>query len=1084
MEDAMRHGRFAAHAAVICSLLSAQSADAQSLRAPAPGSRLQPTPEQDDATLHDVTFVGSRIGYAVGERGVVWKTEDGGRSWRLLPAPVECSLRSVCFLTDRIGWIVGGATTPYVHTAWGVVLFTDDGGEKWQLLADKTVPWLHDVQFFGLERGIAIGEASARFPNGVLTTEDGGRTWLPMPGEAIRGQRTASFIDESTGFVGGPRGAAATIGGGQLLPAAGARFGLRGVNGIELQPDGSGWLVGDGGLMLFSDSGGVRWSEPAAALPRDLADFVDFQAVSTVGSHVWAAGAPGSVVWHSADAGRHWERQFTADAGPIHALDFSSESHGCAVGPFGKVLITTDGGATWRAVRGGGRRVALLSILGDARELSAALVTRVAGEEGYRLGAAVIARGDVGPDGHAAEHLDLYLQDALVSAGGCDSRIDWRLPVAAPGLQTDYRQLVAQWRLLTDGRLPEVMLGSLVASLRTWRPDVVIVEQPDENNAVDRLVHDAVLQAVRYAGDPTRYPEQFDPCGLTPWQVNRVFVRLPSGTAGTVELDPYQILPRQQQTLALQAAASAARLPGSTGDVHREGYGLEWSSEQLQELPAEVHGFFTGLNLRAGGAARRDLPPITELDFDRLEELARHERNFEGYTERMLDDPRHAGQIIAQLDDVIGRAPANQAARLLWQLAVEYQRRSQWDLAEAALLELVQNYPREPISLEGMDWLLTFWTSQEMTWQRVRKQSAGSASMSVDGNVVQSNLDEFQQRLQQGVSLDELRSQIRSQSSPLTIEPAGGFQEQRFQTQQRQLDASRWLEQAARLAGQLQRIAPEFFADPGVQFVNAALSRRRARYEISDAVYREFAILGNGPWQLAGRGEIWALGAPAESPKPVLGCRQARQPPYLDGLLGDPIWQEAQEVRLRRSDDEAATDGFVGNRGFSNHDGPPGTRFDNAPRTLVMLAYDDEYLYLAASVPRQAGLPTDPTGYPGRTHDEDLSGFDQLSLQIDVDRDYATFYRFDVDSRAHTRDACWVDQRYDPQWYVAADSDERRWTVEAAIPLVELVPASPMPGDIWAVGITRTLPTIGVEGWTTPVSSIPRPALFGFLRFE
>ena len=120
----------------------------------------------------------------------------------------------------------------------------------------------------------------------------------------------------------------------------------------------------------------------------------------------------------------------------------------------------------------------------------------------------------------------------------------------------------------------------------------------------------------------------------------------------------------------------------------------------------------------------------------------------------------------------------------------------------------------------------------------------------------------------------------------------------------------------------------------------------------------------------------------------------------------------------------------------------------------------------------------------GRTHDADLSGFDQLSLQLDVDRDYATFYRFDVDSRSHTRDACWVDERYNPRWHVAADADERRWTVEIAIPFEELVATTPMPSEIWAIGITRTMPTIGVEGWTAPVSSIPRPALFGFLRFE
>lgn len=42
----------------------------------APGS-----PLLNDANLNDVQFLGSKIGWAVGNRGVIRKTEDGGRTW-------------------------------------------------------------------------------------------------------------------------------------------------------------------------------------------------------------------------------------------------------------------------------------------------------------------------------------------------------------------------------------------------------------------------------------------------------------------------------------------------------------------------------------------------------------------------------------------------------------------------------------------------------------------------------------------------------------------------------------------------------------------------------------------------------------------------------------------------------------------------------------------------------------------------------------------------------------------------------------------------------------------------------------------
>ena len=54
----------------------------------------------DDAALHDVQFVGSKIGYAVGAHGAILKTGDGGRTWQLLPSGTTSSLHrptsSIC----------------------------------------------------------------------------------------------------------------------------------------------------------------------------------------------------------------------------------------------------------------------------------------------------------------------------------------------------------------------------------------------------------------------------------------------------------------------------------------------------------------------------------------------------------------------------------------------------------------------------------------------------------------------------------------------------------------------------------------------------------------------------------------------------------------------------------------------------------------------------------------------------------------------------------------------------------------------------------------------------------------------------
>src|SRR6266446_1736708 len=107
------------------------TADPQQATDRNPSEVREPSPIEDDANLHDVQFVGSRQGWAVGDHGVIWHSEDGGESWSLQDSGVSCPLRSGCFLSDRVGWVAGGGTAPYTRHSYGVVLATSDGGRTW-----------------------------------------------------------------------------------------------------------------------------------------------------------------------------------------------------------------------------------------------------------------------------------------------------------------------------------------------------------------------------------------------------------------------------------------------------------------------------------------------------------------------------------------------------------------------------------------------------------------------------------------------------------------------------------------------------------------------------------------------------------------------------------------------------------------------------------------------------------------------------------------------------------------------------------------------------------------------------------------
>lgn len=82
----------------------------------------QDSPRVNAMTWLDLARVGDRI-VAVGERGNVIYSDDQGETWRLGETPGKVMLTGVCFADRQHGWAVG-------HDA--VIWKTEDGGKSWQ----------------------------------------------------------------------------------------------------------------------------------------------------------------------------------------------------------------------------------------------------------------------------------------------------------------------------------------------------------------------------------------------------------------------------------------------------------------------------------------------------------------------------------------------------------------------------------------------------------------------------------------------------------------------------------------------------------------------------------------------------------------------------------------------------------------------------------------------------------------------------------------------------------------------------------------------------------------------------------------
>ena len=108
----------------------------------------QVSPLAAHSLMQAVARAGDRL-VAVGQRGHVVVSTDGGKTWKQSMIPVSSDLTAVYFVDDKEGWAVG-------HD--GVVLHTADGGDSWQLQLDGRKA--NDILMSAMERKVAAEPAS------------------------------------------------------------------------------------------------------------------------------------------------------------------------------------------------------------------------------------------------------------------------------------------------------------------------------------------------------------------------------------------------------------------------------------------------------------------------------------------------------------------------------------------------------------------------------------------------------------------------------------------------------------------------------------------------------------------------------------------------------------------------------------------------------------------------------------------------------------------------------------------------------------------------------------------------------------
>jgi photosystem II stability/assembly factor-like uncharacterized protein len=281
-----------------------------------------------------------------GDAGALYRTTDGGRTWKPLLSGAAADINFIQFIDWNYGWMLG-AVGDEAGDGNTVLLSTNNGGRTW---TRQALPDVLGIHFTDAKNGWAVGRNAT-----VLRTGNGGADWQPIAGlEKLIGlpieSANYSYGFRDIFFLSTERGQSGQRGWmiGNFYGRDGNHIGglfsdaqTGSVTGEMMDGEGRFFFV------LHTRDGGQTWEQ--FRTPSRAAHSTQFLNLSSgwMAATAPREGAAEAVVYDTTllrtdNGGMSWQSDFTARGRRIHSLFFLSPTKGWAVGDRGTILRYED----------------------------------------------------------------------------------------------------------------------------------------------------------------------------------------------------------------------------------------------------------------------------------------------------------------------------------------------------------------------------------------------------------------------------------------------------------------------------------------------------------------------------------------------------------------------------------------------------------------------------------------------------------------------------------------------------------------------------------------------------------------------
>jgi len=269
------------------------------------------TPGAATSLLLDVAAAGKRL-VAVGERGHILYSDDGGATWTQAVVPSSVMLTRVFFISPDNGWAVG-------HD--GNILATVDGGLHWTLQRDG----ISDQAQLNEERAGRASKAVRELERDLTGASEANRPALltALKDARYELETAREVLDEEV-----------------YAPP---------LMDVWFADEEQGWASGAYGVLLHTGNGGRNWEDWSHKV--DNPEELHFNGITGDANGNLYLASEWGYVFRSASNGAAWHRMTTGYDGSFFGILASPTSGSVfAYGLLGTIYRSSDRGGTWEAL--------------------------------------------------------------------------------------------------------------------------------------------------------------------------------------------------------------------------------------------------------------------------------------------------------------------------------------------------------------------------------------------------------------------------------------------------------------------------------------------------------------------------------------------------------------------------------------------------------------------------------------------------------------------------------------------------------------------------------------------------------------